>query len=40
MMNKKQLRPVKGMRDFLPEDMIMREYIFNIIKTTYKNFGF
>lgn len=39
-MKKKQLKPVKGMRDFLPEDMIRREFIFDTIRKTYENYGF
>lgn len=32
--------PVKGMRDFLPEEMQIREYVINKIKNTYINFGY
>lgn len=32
--------PVKGMNDFLPTDMALREYVLSVIKQTYKNFGF
>ena len=32
--------PVKGMRDFLPEEMALREYVLNVMKDTYENFGF
>ncbi|MGQ4833284.1 MAG: histidine--tRNA ligase [Candidatus Asgardarchaeia archaeon] len=39
-MKKKQLKTVKGMRDFLPEDMIRREFIFDTIRKTYENYGF
>ena len=30
----------KGMRDFSPREMIRREYIFQIIKSIYRKFGF
>ncbi len=32
--------PVKGMNDFLPSDMRLREYVLSVIKDTYKSFGF
>ena len=32
--------PVKGMRDFLPEEMQIREYVITKIKNTYINFGY
>ena len=32
--------PTKGMRDFLPEEMSLREYVLNVMKDTYENFGF
>lgn len=32
--------PTKGMRDILPESMAMREYVLNLMKETYKTFGF
>lgn len=32
--------PVKGMRDFLPKEMALREYVLKIMKETYENFGF
>lgn len=32
--------PVKGMNDFLPSDMRLREYVISTIKETYANFGF
>ena len=31
---------VTGMKDILPEEMIIRDYLINIIKKTYGNFGF
>ncbi len=30
----------KGTRDFLPEVMVRRNYIFDTIKTVFKCFGF
>ena len=38
-MNQKPTLP-KGMRDFGPEVMVRREYIFTIIKNTFKKFGY
>ena len=32
--------PVKGMNDFLPSDMRLREYVISVIKETYGKFGF
>ncbi len=32
--------PTKGMRDLLPSDMELREYVLNLLKDTYKSFGF
>lgn len=32
--------PVKGMNDFLPSDMRLREYVLSVIKETYAGFGF
>lgn len=32
--------PVKGMNDFLPSDMRLREYVISVIKETYSSFGF
>ena len=32
--------PSKGMRDILPQEMFLREYVLNIMKETYKKFGF
>ena len=36
-MNKK---PVTGMRDILPDEMEIRAYLLNLIRTTYKSFGY
>ncbi len=32
--------PVKGMNDFLPQEMRLREFVINKIKETYQSFGF
>ncbi|MBQ0146516.1 MAG: histidine--tRNA ligase [Lachnospiraceae bacterium] len=33
-------KPVNGMKDILPDEMELRDYLMSIIKTTYKSFGF
>ncbi len=33
-------KPVTGMRDILPEEMQVREYVMNQIRETYRGFGF
>ncbi len=33
-------KPVTGMKDILPEEMALRDYLINIIKDTYRGFGF
>jgi len=33
-------KPVTGMRDILPDEMQIREYVMNVIKDTYGKFGF
>lgn len=33
-------KPVTGMKDILPEEMEIRDYVINVIKETYGNFGF
>ena len=33
-------KPVTGMRDILPVEMQVRDYVTNQIKETYKSFGF
>ena len=33
-------KPVNGMKDILPEEMELRDYLMGIIKKTYKSFGF
>lgn len=32
--------PTKGMRDFLPKEMELRDYVLKIMSDTYENFGF
>ncbi|MCR4924063.1 MAG: histidine--tRNA ligase [Lachnospiraceae bacterium] len=33
-------KPVTGMKDILPKEMIIRDYVTSLVKETYKNFGF
>jgi len=33
-------KPITGMKDILPEEMEIRDYVMNVIKDTYKSFGF
>ena len=33
-------KPVTGMKDILPEEMQIRDYVIRLIKETYGNFGF
>ncbi len=33
-------KPVTGMKDILPEEMQLRDYVINVIKDTYRSFGF
>lgn len=33
-------KPVNGMKDILPEEMQIRDYVMNVIKKTYRSFGF
>lgn len=33
-------KPVNGMKDILPEEMQMRDYVQQVIKETYRSFGF
>ena len=37
---KKNNEPVRGTKDYLPKEMIVREYVKSIILNTYKNYGF
>jgi len=33
-------KPVTGMKDILPEEMEIRDYVISVIKETYGKFGF
>ena len=33
-------KPVTGMKDILPAEMQLRDYVTGLIKETYKSFGF
>lgn len=33
-------KPVTGMKDIMPEEMRIRDYVINVIKETYGKFGF
>ena len=33
-------KPVKGMKDILPAEMQLRDYVLNLITETYTGFGF
>ena len=33
-------KPVTGMKDILPQEMQIRDYLIGLIKETYKSFGF
>ena len=33
-------KPVSGMKDMLPAEMQLRDYVTGLIKDTYKSFGF
>lgn len=33
-------KPITGMKDILPEEMEIRDYVIGVIKETYRNFGF
>ena len=33
-------KPVTGMKDILPKEMEIRDYVIGLIKDTYKQFGF
>ena len=33
-------KPVTGMKDVLPAEMELRDYVLNIIKDTYRGYGF
>ena len=32
--------PVTGMRDITPKEMLIRDYVIDLIKKTYKSFGY
>lgn len=32
--------PVRGMKDVLPDEMVIREYLMSVIKEVYRNFGY
>ena len=33
-------KPVTGMKDILPKEMEIRQYVMNLIRSTYATFGF
>lgn len=33
-------KPVTGMKDIMPEEMAVRDYVISVIKSTYRSFGF
>ncbi len=33
-------QPVTGMKDILPDEMTLRDYLIGVIKETYRSFGF
>ena len=33
-------KPVTGMKDILPKEMAIRDYVIRMIKETYASFGF
>ena len=33
-------KPVTGMKDIMPEEMEIRDYVIGLIKDTYKTYGF
>jgi len=35
-----KFQPPRGTRDLAPEEMIRREYIFNVIKDVFERYGF
>ncbi|MCI5596431.1 MAG: histidine--tRNA ligase [Lachnospiraceae bacterium] len=39
-MKKFNKQPVKGMPDYLPQDVILREHVLSMIKETYETYGF
>ena len=39
-MAKINTEPLSGMRDFLPLDVLRRDYVINVIKRVYQSYGF
>ena len=33
-------KPVTGMKDILPREMVIRDYLIGLIKSTYESFGY
>ena len=33
-------KPVTGMKDIMPDEMQIRDYVMQVIKETYRTFGF
>ncbi len=33
-------KPVTGMKDMMPDEMEIRDYVIHLIKETYKTYGF
>ena len=33
-------KPVNGMKDIMPDEMQIRDYVMQVIKETYRTFGF
>ena len=40
MANKLSKKPVNGMKDILPREMEIRDYVTSVIKDTYRSYGF
>lgn len=38
--NGTEQKPVNGMKDILPAEMEIRDYVTSVIKDTYRSFGF
>jgi histidyl-tRNA synthetase len=39
-MNKTNTEPLSGMRDFLPLDVLRRNYVIDVIERVYQRYGF
>ena len=39
-MSKVSVKPLSGMRDFLPEEVLRRQHIFNTLREVFERFGF